>query len=158
MKAFILSLFFGLSLSLTAQESFTIRGLVVDRMTQQPLEGVNIVGARSAYLLYRRMRLPVSLVRLVNALLLGIFLTPMGVQLHHGFEADHEVKCEQAYYHFHQAKPKCWIHHMRLAPMQLQVPLVFQPRIPVETNEKTAFFKPYLAYFYKPKNSLRAPP
>lgn len=48
MKAFILSLFFGLSLSLTAQESFTIRGLVVDRMTQQPLEGVNIVGARSA--------------------------------------------------------------------------------------------------------------
>ena len=158
MKAFILSLFFGLSFSLTAQESFTIRGLVVDRMTQQPLEGVNIVGARSAYLLYRRMRLPVSLVRLVNALLLGIFLTPMGVQLHHGFEADHEVKCEQADYHFHQAKPKCWIHHMRLAPMQLQVPLVFQPRIPVETNEKTAFFKPYLAYFYQPKNPLRAPP
>lgn len=48
MKAFILSLFFGLSLSLTAQESFTIRGVVVDRITQQPLEGVNIVGARSA--------------------------------------------------------------------------------------------------------------
>lgn len=158
MKEFILSLFFGPRLSLTAQQSFAICGVVVDSKTQQPLEGVNIVGAKSASLLYSRMRLPVSLVRLVNALLLGIFLTPMGVQLHHGFEAEHEVKCEQSDHHFHQAKPKCWINHMRLAPMQLQVPLVFQPWIPVETSKKTAFFKPYLAYFYQPKNPLRAPP
>ena len=89
------------------------------------------------------MRLTVSLARLVSALLLlGIFLTPLGVQLHHGFEAEHEVKCEQADHHFHQAKPKCWVYHMRLAPMQLQVPLVFQPWIPEATYEKSNFFTP----------------
>jgi hypothetical protein len=105
------------------------------------------------------MRLTVSLARLVSALLLlGIFVTPMVVQWHHGFEAQHEVKCEQADHHFHQAKPKCWVHHMRLAPMQLESPLVFQLWIPGVTREKSCFFKPYEASFYQPKNPLRAPP
>ena len=105
------------------------------------------------------MRLTVSFARLVSALLLlGIFLTPMVVQWHHGFEAQHEVKCEQVDHHFHQAKPKCWVYHMRLAPMQLQVPLVFQPWIPVATHEKSNFFASYQASFYQPQNPLRAPP
>jgi len=47
---------------------------------------------------------------------------------------------------------------MRLAPMQLEAPLVFQLWIPGVTREKSHFFKPYEASFYQPKNPLRAPP
>lgn len=50
MRALILSLFIGLSVSVFAQQSVTIKGWVIDQNTQQPLEGVNIVGVNSSFI------------------------------------------------------------------------------------------------------------
>jgi iron complex outermembrane receptor protein len=50
MRALILSLFIGLSLSVSAQQSVTIRGWVIDQNTQEPLEGVNIVGVNRSFI------------------------------------------------------------------------------------------------------------